>query len=236
MRRLLLADVHANLPAFEAVLGDAGPVEDVVFLGDVVGFGPHPSACVERLRALNARAIIGNHDVSVLSRKGKALALAHPVNWEDWTYAQLSEAQLQYLTALPEELTIESCGQEVKVIHQPPGAPYLHPKMPDDVLAGHFRNVVGRAIYCGHSHRLIDRVLDRRRIVCFPAVGQPRNGDPRAGYAVEEDGRLHFRFVSYDVPSVAADCRRIGLDETFCERWVRFLLTGHDPEWSREYP
>jgi diadenosine tetraphosphatase ApaH/serine/threonine PP2A family protein phosphatase len=234
MRRLFIVDVHANLPAFEAVLKDAGAADEVVFLGDIVGFGPHPSACVELLRGLNAKAIIGNHDLSVLERRGRPLSLAYPVNWEDWTLARLSDSQREYLASLPEELTVVSCGGEAKVIHHPSGAPYLHPRMPDEMLAEHFRGVPGRSVYFGHSHRQMDRVVCGRRLVCVPPVGQPRNGDPRAGYAVEEEGQLHFRFVGYDVQSLVGDIRTIGLEQRFCERWIRFVLTAHDPEWSRE--
>lgn len=73
------------------------------------------------------------------------------------------------------------------------------------------------------------------RYVCIPPVGQPRNGDPRAGYALEEGGDLSFHFVTYDLDKVVEEVRRIGLEPRFCERWVRFLRAAFDAEWSREY-
>ncbi|MBM4082977.1 MAG: metallophosphoesterase family protein, partial [Planctomycetes bacterium] len=182
------------------------------------------------------KAIVGNHDLSALARRGRPKALSCPVNWEDWTSAQLSTAQCEYLGSLPRELRLESCGCEARVIHHPAGAPYLHPHMPDEMLAEFFRDVPGRVVCFGHSHRRIDRVIRGRRFVCVPSVGEPRNGDSRAGYAVEEDGQIYFKFVSYAAQPLIRDIQAIGLDERFCERWVRFVLTARDPEWSREYP
>jgi hypothetical protein len=78
-------------------------------------------------------------------------------------------------------------------------------------------------------HRLGDREL-----VCFPAVGQARNRDPRAGYAIETDGELEFRYVDYDLGRTARDTAAIPLPPDFAARWQRFLLTGYDPDWSRE--
>ncbi|MFA6110864.1 MAG: metallophosphoesterase family protein [Candidatus Latescibacterota bacterium] len=234
MRRLWLADVHANLPAFEAVLADAASWDEIVFLGDIVGYGPHPSACVERLRQLGARGVRGNHDTAVLAIRQCPVRRSAPVDWDEWSFDQLDEPQRSYLATLPLERAIDCCGVAATAMHHPAGAPYLHPAMPDAVLAGHLRAVAQPMIVCGHSHRRIDRVVGGRRYVCVPPVGQPRDGDSRAGYAVEADGELAFHRVSYDLERTVADVGWIGLEEGFCQRWVRFLRTGWDPEWSRE--
>lgn len=235
MRRLWIADVHANLPAFEAVLADAGRVDEVAFLGDIVGCGPHPSGCIDLLKQLDAKAILGNHDAAILAIRTRAPRCANPVDWDEWTFEQLNEVQLSYLANLPTMLAVASCGASVKTMHHPPGAPYLHPAMPDSVLASHLHAAPYPVVFCGHSHRQIDRTVSGRRYVCTPPVGQPRNGDTRAGYAVEEDGALAFHYVSYDIERVVADFQRIGLAAEFCQRWICFLRTGFDVEWSREY-
>ena len=108
--------------------------------------------------------------------------------------------------------------------------------MQDELLAEPFRDVPGKIIYFAHSHRWIDRVVHGRRLVCFRAVGQPRDGDPRAGYAIERAGILEHKAVAYDVECVVRDLSKIGLPEPFLARWIQFLRTGFDPEWSREYP
>lgn len=235
MKRLWIADVHANLPAFEAVLDDVGGVDEIVFLGDIVGFGPYPSECLDLLQRLQPRAVLGNHDATILAMRGRPAAPSRPVVWDEWTCRQLSDSQCAYLAGFPDELQVVSAGMDIKAIHHPRGIPYLHPAMPDNVLANHFRDVAGPAVFCGHSHRPIDRTVAGRRFVCIPAVGQPRNGDARAGYAVEQNGVLHFRFVAYDIERVVIAVRKIGLAEGFCLRWCRFLRTAFDVEWSREY-
>lgn len=102
MKRLWIADVHANLPAFEAVLADAGKAGEIVFLGDIVGFGPHPSACADLLIQLDANVILGNHDVSTLAIRTRSTPRrAHPVDWDEWTFDQLSDSQLSYLDKPP---------------------------------------------------------------------------------------------------------------------------------------
>lgn len=231
MTRLWIADVHANLPAFAAVLEDAGAVDEIVFLGDIVGYGPHPAECVERLAACSATAILGNHDGTILARTGGPL----PFHWDQWTRDRLSPDHVAYLENLPSEREIAFGNDFAKLRHQVPGAPYLHPAMPDEVLAECLTVLPDRLLVCGHSHRAIDRSLPGRRFICLPAVGQPRNRDPRAGYAIERDGELEFRFVPYDIERVVEDLAPIGLEESFHRRWVRFLRTGHDPEWSRDY-
>jgi len=235
VRRLWIADVHANLPAFEAVLADAGTVDDVVFLGDIVGCGPHPSACLDLLTQLGGRAVLGNHDTSVLAIRSRSAARSDPVDWDEWTFDRLSASQKSYLASLPAEISVVCCGEEARAVHHLPGAPYLHPDMPDAVFAPHLEPIAGPLVLCGHSHRQIDRTVNGVRLVCVPPIGQPRNGDTRAGYAIESDGALAYRLVPYDVDRVLADIGGIGLAPAYCQRWARFVRTGFDREWSRDY-
>lgn len=235
MRRLWITDVHANLPAFQAVLADAGAADDIVYLGDIVGYGPNPSACVDLLMQCDAKAVRGNHDAAVLAVGARVGRRARPVNWDEWTFDQLNESQLSYLAGLPTELAVDAFGVTVQTMHHPAGVPYFHPAMPDSVLASYLQTVSYPILFCGHSHRRIDRTVNGQRYVCIPPIGQPRNGDTRAGYAVEEDGSLVFKFVSYDVERVVADIQRIGLNDEFRQRWIRFVRTGADIVWSHEY-
>lgn len=233
MKRLWLADVHANLPAFEAVLHDAGQVDEVIFVGDIVGCGPRAASCLELLRSLRPRAVLGNHDAVVLQPPTAVRACDGGLDW--YALEQLTVEQRAYLEALPQALDVRMCGQSARALHQLPDAPYLHPAMPDTVLAPHLALARAPLVVCGHSHRALDRTVAGRRLVVIPAVGQPRNGDPRAGYALEKNGHLSFHFVPYDLERTARDTLALGLPEPFCSRWLRFLLTGGDPEWSRDY-
>ena len=236
MKRLWITDIHANLPAFEAVLADAGTVDEVVFLGDIVGFGPHPAECIDLLRQLDAKVIQGNHDAAILKIRNSGNCRAVPVNWNEWTFDQLNEAQLSFPESMPPTLTIQSfSGNPITLMHHPHGASYLHPDMPDAVLADNLQAVQYPVIFCGHCHYQIDRTVNGCRYVCIPPIGQPRNRDARAGYAIEHNESLTFRYVPYDVERTALAIQRIGLQEEFCQRWLRFLRTGYDAQWSREY-
>ncbi len=237
MKRLWLADVHANLPALEAVLEDAGPVDTAVFLGDFIGYGPFPSECVDLLRALDGSCIVGNHDTAVLALRGDAAPredTAHAI-WEHWTLEQLDDDQLDYLDALPESLTMVAPSGPIEVIHAAPFGGYLHPGMPDWVFAKAFGEVPGTTVFIGHSHRHIDRNIDGHRLVCIRAVGQPRDGAPRAGYTLEQDGAFEDKRVAYDIERTVRATERLGLPEPFLTRWLRFLTTGRDVEWFPEY-
>ncbi|MCK5805344.1 MAG: metallophosphoesterase, partial [Lentisphaeria bacterium] len=106
MKRLLLADVHAGLHAFEAVLADAPPVDEILFLGDIVGYGPHPAQCVDLLRTLDARCILGNHDEDVLQERRRSHPEGTPsphALWLRWTLEQLDGEQLDFLESFPME-------------------------------------------------------------------------------------------------------------------------------------
>ncbi len=246
MKRLFIADVHANLPALQAVLADAGTADAVVFLGDAVGFGPHPAQCVELLQSLSPVAVIGNHDAAVLSAGGFPPGSPSPgAIWNAWTLHQLGAKHVQWLRSLPAAAEIpraETAGRPpdgpipgtIKLLHHPPGAPYLHPRMPDAELAGYFAKAAGGMIVFGHSHYGFDRAVNGRRFVCIPSAGQPRDADPRAGYALEIDGRMELRRVAYDVESAARGVAGLPLPAAFIARWLSFLRAGHDREWSRD--
>jgi predicted phosphodiesterase len=227
--------VHANLPALEAVLAQVGSVDETVFLGDLVGYGPHPSACIDLLRDLGVVAVLGNHDAAVLAVGQLKDKRSRPTLWDEWSFDQLDALQTAYLASLPESLPLRFGAAEGQAMHHPAGAAYLHPDMPDLALAQQLGGVKASLILCGHTHRWIDRTVDGLRYICIPSIGQPRDRDTRAAYVIEIDGALSLHRVGYDLERVARDIQAIGLEETFCQRWIGFLRTAYDPEWSREY-
>jgi diadenosine tetraphosphatase ApaH/serine/threonine PP2A family protein phosphatase len=235
MRRLLIADIHATLPAFEAVLADAGAVDEIVCLGDVVGYGPHPAECVDMLMTLNAVSVIGNHDADVLEEPEFTLDSAKSPHeyWLRWTYDRLTPGHRAVLAALP----LTRCLQDtdlglVHFVHSI-GNGRLYHGMPADLLARMIAPLPGRTVICGHSHRAIDRHVGCRRVVCLPGIGQWRDGDPRPGYAIQDGAAVTFHYVHLDTAPVLHDIRNVGLPEPFLGRWCRFISTGYDPEWSR---
>ena len=90
MRTLILSDIHANLPAFQSVLADAGNWDMVLFLGDIANFGPNPSECVDLLLSLDPICIMGNHDYLISGAWGTRNF------FDQWSREQLCERQLAY--------------------------------------------------------------------------------------------------------------------------------------------
>ena len=239
MRRLILTDVHAVLPALEAVIKDAGSVDEVVFLGDLVAFGPHPADCVDLMASLDPIGVRGNHDQAVLDANTIEISAnsAASLIWDRWTYDQLSNAHRDFLANLPESQVIQSEGSPVRLTHFLPAADggYLHPDMPDEIFAARLAKFSEPTVYTGHNHRVIDRSVGGKRLVCFKAVGQAGDRDPVAGYAIEMDGLLEHRIVPLDIERVIQDIQALNLPEPFTTRWTNFVRSGYDPVWSRLY-
>ena len=227
MRRLIFTDVHASLPALTAVLNDAGNWDEALFLGDIVGFGPHPAECATLLREINPRRILGNHDYDCCIKHPKSL-------WDAWTFDHLSDDMRQWILACPEVLSL--CFGEARVFcsHRAPSAiGYLRPSASPEEMAAAFGDIDADLCLCGHYHHGIERHLHGKHYAAIRAVGQMRDNDPQAGYTIEEDGKLNHHRVSYDIERVIHDLDAIGLEDSFRMRWSQFIRTAHDPEWSR---
>lgn len=236
MRYAVLSDVHANLEALRAVLADAeGRVDGVVCLGDVVGYGADPVACVETIGARVEALVAGNHDHAVAGRLEFAWFNPHARAALDWTLARLSDDHRAWLAGRP----LVTCIAEATLVHASPRNPdewdYL--LSPDDGWEA-FAAFDTRVCFVGHSHRPAvwslgssgpdfdaspSRVTfesGRRYIVNVGSVGQPRDGDPRAAYAVwDADARtVTLRRVAYDVEAARRKIQAAGLPRRLADR------------------
>jgi predicted phosphodiesterase len=232
MKTLLISDIHANLTALEAVLADAGPVEAVWCLGDLVGYGPDPNECVERVAGLpNLRCVMGNHDAAALRQievdafnpEARAALL--------WTQERLSAANLTFLEGLPEMIEVD----QITLVHGSPRQPvweYLLDTRTATINFDYFET-----LYCfvGHTHlpviyylpddqRMAHLIVPEnttqvtlapRAIINPGSVGQPRDRDPRAAYALldMEDYTWEWHRVAYDIPSVQERMHQAKLPE-----------------------
>ncbi len=237
MRLGVLSDVHGNLEALEAVLAFLGgrDVDRYVCCGDIVGYGPDPLACIERIRGLDGAVVAGNHDYGAV---GKAEAAGfNPAAAEAlvWTADRLGEGERGYLAGLP--LTAEA-GRFLAV-HASPSAPaewrYVLTLNDAGEEMGRFAADV---CFLGHSHspavwmqpaggslRTVSEsrfefAAGARYIVNAGSVGQPRDGDPRACCLVldEASGELSFHRLEYDIAAVQAKMREAGLPEVLASR------------------
>jgi predicted phosphodiesterase len=232
MKRLIIADIHANLPALEAVIKAAGPVDQILFLGDIIDYGPNPVECVDLLIKLNAEGVIGNHDLGVLTQQQDQEQKTDSFVWGAWTFSQLSTKHLEYLNSLPVSMTVDVAGIVAKAVHAVSYKKYLSPSMEDCELSTYLEGHHEKIILCGHSHKLIDRQINNQRLISIYSVGQPKDSNNQAGYTIEEDGIFEHKRVEYNLQAMLEDVKKIGMPSSFEERWLNFMKKGEDSEWS----
>jgi len=244
MRVALLADVHSNLPALEAVLAMLEEVspDRTLCLGDLVGYNADPVECIDRLRDCCDLIVAGNHDKEVASGRPSTGTNSAARRAIEWTQAALDSEQLRFLDSLP-NLAIDSSG--MVAIH----GCYLNPHhysgyITSTMLDANLKVIASRPEWpkvglCGHTHipmlgwwRLrtasehdLSRPevwpQDAEAVLVNPgSVGQPRDGDPRASFVVVDtmESRVECHRVEYDVDAAISSITRAGLPESLGER------------------
>lgn len=217
MRYGIVADIHGNLEALEAVLRRLeGEVDQLVCLGDIVGYGPNPNECCEILRKRKILSVAGNHEKGTLGEleltwfnKNAAAAIR-------WTQKEILPENLEYIKGLP--LTLDF--PEFQIVHGSlvkPAEEYLA-KLAEAIPT--FERMTKPLLFVGHTHRPLRLIYLDKEIVNPGSVGQPRDGDPRSAYiiydTVKEETPL-FR-VNYDVETVQKKMKTAGLPQFLIER------------------
>jgi diadenosine tetraphosphatase ApaH/serine/threonine PP2A family protein phosphatase len=228
MRIAVLSDIHANPVALDAVLADAGAVDGVWHLGDVVGYGPDPNGVIDRLRGAGAVGVRGNHDAAAIG--GSEIDWFNPDARRamEWTRTALSSDSVDWLSSQPERRSIEGCD----LVHGSPRQPLWEYVTSAAVAADNLELLQDPIGLHGHTHIPVAwlqagesieglsprdgaalRLEGRRALVNPGSVGQPRDGDPRASYMVLDPaaGTMTWHRVAYDVESVQAAMRATGL-------------------------
>ena len=237
MRVLVFSDIHANLCALESVLSDAGPYDAAWCLGDLTGYGPNPNECVSLVRSLpGLTCLVGNHDKAVLDEidlhvfNGDARAAI------EWTQRIIKPEALKYLAALPAEVQIG----EFSLVHGSPRQPvweYILDRYIADenfplistpyCLVGHthqpvvFHQLHGGEVREEEANYLTPRRLARERLIINPgSVGQPRDNNPEAAYALLDTEREVWEYhrVPYDVAETQKRIRAARLPDRLAAR------------------
>ena len=214
MRVGLISDIHGNKPALDAVLGELTDVELIINAGDVVGYNPWPAACLEMVREREVESVQGNHDRAVTSGSAfrfNGLAQAGV----EYAKEHLSEKQRAWLDTLPETKTLVDGA--IRVAHGHPDDPdrYTYPDdFSPELLNGESLLVLG------HTHVQHAETYDAGAVVNPGSVGQPRDGDPRAGYAVVETDSWEVKLgrVGYDIGAVREAVSAAGLPRELATR------------------
>jgi diadenosine tetraphosphatase ApaH/serine/threonine PP2A family protein phosphatase len=236
----IVADVHGNIEALAAVLANLAPSDELWCLGDTVGYGPNPNECVAAIAERAGLCILGNHEVAALDNIG--IEYFHDVAAEAivWTQGVLREEHRAYLNGLGYEIRMD----DFLLVH---GAPvtYFEYILDVDDAARAFAATDARLIFVGHSHLAEAYVLepgggiahrhyqrggtlalepDRRYVVSVGSVGQPRDLNPDASFAVfdREAQSIEWRRVPYDIAAVRSKIAAENLPEWLGTR----LLSG----------
>ncbi len=236
MRYAVFSDVHANLEALQAVLDffSGAHVNAYIFLGDIVGYGADPQACLSVLKTLRPLAVAGNHDWASVGRLDTDFFNAAARAAVAWTASRLTQDEHAFLADL--ELVKE--GPDFYLVHGTLEAPERFDYMLDARRARRsFEMLDRRVCFVGHSHQPgvfiahegaivyreageVDIEPEKRYIVNDGSVGQPRDGDPRACCCIYDDreGRLTFHRIPYDIKSAATKIRQAGLPPSRADR------------------
>lgn len=232
MRYVWLADIHANLEALTAVLEDIalhGGADEVWCLGDIVGYGPNPNECIELIRRYAPIVVAGNHDLAAVGKLDTIVFNPEAANVVKWTASVLTAANRDYISLLP--LRLEK--GEFTLVHASPREPVLEYLVSVGGARENMAYLKTRFGVVGHSHLPmvfreqedgkvvhvaftpgVAQVTGKHRAIFNPgAVGQPRDGDPRASYAIydSDSGRVRLFRVAYDINTTQLKMVKCGL-------------------------
>ncbi|MGH2418430.1 MAG: metallophosphoesterase family protein [Candidatus Limnocylindria bacterium] len=239
MRIAVLSDIHANLPALEAVRADLPDVDGVWVLGDIVGYGPQPNEVIATLQEMGARSVLGNHDGAAIGGVDAAYFNPDARSAIEWTATVVDDNSRAYLGTLPE---VRRDG-DLTAVHGSPRDPIWEYITSRGIAAANLEHFDTRLCLFGHTHLpIVYRVagddveavpglpgesvqLDGERALLNPgSVGQPRDGLPDAAYAVLETGNgsagdaMTFHRVRYDIDRTQQLMRDHGLPSRLVER------------------
>jgi diadenosine tetraphosphatase ApaH/serine/threonine PP2A family protein phosphatase len=238
MRTLILSDIHANLPALQAVLADAGEIDAAWCLGDLVGYGPEPNECVELVSSLpNLTCLLGNHDSAVLGQIDLSSFNRDARTSIDWTEKILTPATRQFLQSLPERVVMDGSAT---LAHGSPRSPVWEYLLDTYNAYENFAYFETPFCFVGHTHIPVayywrgndgyvewqllhheDGPIQAGPMIVNPgSTGQPRDHDSRAAYLIFNPDSSEWKShrVTYDITIVQERIRKAGLPDRHATR------------------
>lgn len=235
----IIADIHSNLEAFQAVLRQLPAVDRIVCAGDIVGYGPNPNECLELMREKGITSVAGNHDKAATGELSTQWFNVNARLAIEWTTSQLTTANGNYLKSLPVNLELD----DFQVVHGSLRDPLEEYIFNMDEAAETIKLMSKPLCIVGHTHRPLyaglkpsgsldghtlgknDNVALKhynKTVINPGAVGQPRDSDPRASYGVLDTDKNDFTLhrIEYDVAAVQQKMRTAKLPEQLIERLV----------------
>ena len=241
MKTLVLSDIHGNWAALKAVLQQESDADRVLCLGDLVNYGPQPVECVlwAMRQVRPSRVIQGNHDLAfssaidsfcppVARRTAEAVQLA--------TSHLLTSEMKRFLGDLQAVQRFGTCGFSCVACHALPSDP-LYGLLANQDAFGLWESEINTAghpdiLFVGHTHVPLKVQFQRTLVVNPGSVGLPRDGDPRASYAIWQEDTVHLRKVPYAIDETIRAFAGLDMDESMRQRLLADLNTGGRVEHS----
>ncbi len=239
MKYGILGDIHSNLSALETVLEQfkLERVDHIISVGDIVGYGAAPSECIELVRSVNATVVKGNHDAACVNEIDTAYFNRYAREAVVWTKSVLSPDELAWLAALPMVQHLEHCTVAHGTLHKPELFNYIQSTTDADPSLDEMHLPV---CFVGHTHvpvsliRLADDPLRtaytfdttidlseaQRSLINVGSVGQPRDEEPKAAYAIFDATAqvISIKRVAYDIDRESKRIREAGLPPMLADR------------------
>jgi predicted phosphodiesterase len=237
MRLALISDIHANLEALTAVLGDIEKqkVDRILCLGDVIGYGSDPGPCLELVGGACEVRLMGNHESGALGTLSSDYYHTTARESADWTHRQMTDREMSMIA----EYEMEHAFDSFHLVHSSPHEPgqWHYILRPEDAAKA-FSRMKGQVCFFGHSHLPMifaeteggpPRVQvghsflpdhEGRYLVNVGSVGQPRDNDPRAAYVTFDDGEWEVTFhrIAYDVGTTQRKMAEAKLPQMLIDR------------------
>ncbi|MEE8168703.1 MAG: metallophosphoesterase family protein [Candidatus Hydrothermarchaeales archaeon] len=216
MKIAVLSDIHSNMPALKEVLKGIDGME-IFCCGDLVGYNPFPNEVVELFRKKHIHCILGNHDQAVITGD---TSWFNPIAARaiEWTIEALKDENLEFLKTLPrvyEDGFYAVHGSPRNQLEE-----YVYPDYPLEVLLSFFDSTEKNVMALGHTHTPFQKRLDDKLLFNPGSVGQPRDLDPCAAYAILDldINDVEIRRVEYDIDEVADAIIERGLPTALAQR------------------
>jgi len=236
MKYAVISDIHSNLEALEAVLAEIenSGIQDIMFIGDAVGYGPNPNECTEILAGKCGTLVAGNHDWAAIGLSDFSFFNEYARRAVEWTSAVLEDRNREILRSMP--LTNEDRNRDAFFVHATPRRPeewsYLMNLWDAEQ---NFYSFDTKVCFVGHSHQpfIVEKTpsgeivahaesvsikADCRYLINAGSIGQPRDGDPRACFALVDGDKVVIKRVPYDVERVQDKMRQELLPNPLIER------------------
>ncbi len=225
MKIAVISDIHSNTDALNAVVSDLGTYDKLLCLGDIVGYGAEPNEIVAMIKDLEPDLVIcGNHDYASATGDVSGFS-SHAAQAALWTKKVLKPENREFLRKLSMTEALKVDGVNIVAYHGSPREPlmeYIYPGLPESLLLSLLDIAGGDLLLMGHTHFPMHYKFRSGAIMNPGSVGQPRDHDPRASYAIIDinEGQVNFtnRRVEYDVESAATKIRHMGLPPFLADR------------------